>query len=379
MPRLLAAALAVLFLGLNSTSAANTLDELRRENDRLMARIAHLERRLEQPMGDGGFDYVPRDDARGDHHDHHGHNHHGDHAADCDCYDPCCDPHFDYCLRYHDTHGGHGNCNLNRYWSVNGGHGHDHGHGHDLDYGPAYHHSIDGYPLLHSPRTEFIFIERHVHLVCADARGADGGDVDEFEFEAELVYALNDRWVVIGAVPVIHLNPDADPSTTGIGDMEFGVRFMAFNGERDGVLFGMNVTTPTGDGDRDLGGTTAILPSAGWIHDFGCGNYVFNIVTWEIPIDVDAPEDVLLHDFVFSHTFLGTQDNRFFRYLTANFELNTEAVLNGVGSGSAVVDTTVGLTWVSGRDNEVSIGWSTPLSGDRNFNSLMLFNFIKHL
>jgi hypothetical protein len=44
-----------------------------------------------------------------------------------------------------------------------------------------------------------------------------------------------------------------------------------------------------------------------------------------------------------------------------------------------VVDATVGLTWLTGDENEFSVGWSFPLSGDRNFDNQFLFNFIRHL
>jgi hypothetical protein len=280
-------------------------------------------------------------------------------------------------LPFEDHHGGHGNgdvCGC-RNGSHCNGNGHHAGHAH----GPAYHHSIDGYPILHAARTEFFFVERHVHLRLDDVRGADGGTVDELEFEAELVYALNDRFVFIGTVPVIQLNPIFGPSTTGLGDLKFGLRMMAYNGERDAVLFGLDVVTPTGDPDRDLGGDTLLLPSANWVHDFGCGTYMFNVVTWEMPIDVDQPEDLFLHDLVLLHTFLGTEDATLFRYLTPSLEINTEAVINGPAAGRAVVDATIGLTWLTGDENEFSLGWSFPLTGDRNFDNQFLFNFIRHL
>jgi len=389
------------------SATAQTLEQLRLENQSLRAELARMRRQVFVPTSTAADDH---DHADHDHHhpgdhDHTGHDH--DHGIDPhhDPYwsDQACEPHFDYILPFPDHHGGHGHCDLCRCRSHGGhcghagdghagdghaghgnaGHGNaghgNAGHGHGHQHGPAYHHSIDGYPILHGARTEFFFVERHLHLRLADARGADGGEVDELEFEAELVYALNDRVVLIATMPLIHLNPADESSTTGIGDLEFGVRVMAYNGERDGWLFGLDVQTPTGDPDRDLGGETRLIPSANWVHDFGCGTYMFNVAAWEMPIDEDGPEDVFRHDFVLLHTFLHTADAACFRYLTPSLEINTEAVINGPNSGHAVVDATVGLTWLWGDENEISAGWSFPISGDRNFDNLFLLNFIRHL
>ncbi len=374
MARLFVAGIALLLVATNSGAVAATLDELLEENRALRARLAVMEQQL---VGTGAA-FHDHDESPHENHDHdHAHQHddlEADNAALCDGH---AEPHFDYCLMFERHHGGHGNCDL--CGCSNGIHGHGHpdhaGHAH----GPAYHHSIEGYPILHAARTEFFFVERHIHLRLDEVRGADGGVVDELEFEAELVYALNDRFVFIGTIPVVHLNPQSEPSTTGVGDFKFGLRMMAYNGERDGLLFGLDVVTPTGDPDRELGGDTLLLPSANWVHDFGCGTYMFNVVTWEMPIDVDQPEDLFLYDLVVLHSFLNTADFAMFRYLTSSLELNTEVVINGPSAGDTVVDATLGLTWLVGDENELSVGWSFPLSGDRNFDTQLVFNLIRHL
>lgn len=374
MSRVLVTAVAILLIGLKLSVSAQTLDALLHENRILRARLA-----AKQPQfvsWQGAFDEYGQHWHEDDDHKHSHESHHSQKHG-CALAKGRCEPHFDYCFPFEDHHGGHGYCDLCRSGHASGYNGDEDHHGHA--HGPAYHHSIDGYPMLHSARTEFFFVERHVHLRLADVRGADGGEVDELEFEAELVYALNDRLVLIGTVPVIHLNPLFEPSTTGVGDLEFGLRLLAFNGERDGLLFGLDVATPTGDPNRDLGGDTLLLPSANWVHDFGRGTYMFNVATWEMAIDVDQPEDLFLHDLVLLHTFLSTHDVTLFRYLTPCLEINTEAVINGPASGRTVVDATLGLTWLMGDENEVSVGWSFPLSGDRNFDNQLLFNFIKHL
>lgn len=395
-----------------TTPNTQLVDDLLQKNRQLQAQIDALEQQLATSndrltthtatwrYDDDGFETLRREDVQGDlghgddhhGHDHHGHDHgahrghdhsghgHGGYGSACDCCDLCCDPHFDCFLPYNAHHGGHGNCDL---CDCGGGrHGnHPHGAGHDEHaHGPAYHHSINGYPILHSSRMEFFFVERHIHLRLLDVRGADDGEADELEFEAEIVYALNDRWVVIATAPYACVNPINGPSTNGLSDMKFGVRLMGYNGRYDGVLFGLDITTPTGDPSRDLGGgNTVLAPSVNWVHDFGRGTYFTNILAWEMGVDVDAPANTIVNDFAILHTFLGTADARCFRYLTPSLELNTEATINGTDSGRTVVDLTLGLTWVAGRENEMAVGWSSPLTGDRNFNDLWLFNFIKHL
>ena len=163
--------------------------------------------------------------------------------------------------------------------------------------------------MLHAARAEFFFIERHLHFRLADTHGADDGAVDELEFEAEILYALNDRVVLIATAPFVSIDPMAGDSTSGFGDLEFGFRFLAFNGRRDGVFFGLDVTAPTGDDDRDLGaGHTVLAPVASWVHDFGCGTYMFNTVAWEVPVDVEEVENTLRYDLALLHTFVETAD-----------------------------------------------------------------------
>lgn len=320
------------------------------------------------------------DEATHDHgHDHDSGDSHGNAHGD----DPCrCETKFERFCPFEDHHGGHGHSDLCGCCNGHGigehgehGHGDEHGHEH----GPGYHHSIEGYPLLHNARAEFFFIERHFHFVLADVRGADDGEVNELEFEAELLYAINDKVALIAAVPVISLDPVDGPGTSGIGDLEFGLRFLAFNGKRDGLFFGLNVTAATGDVDRDLSeGNATIEPVAAWAHDFGGGTYMYNTVTVGVPVSVDEPENSFRYDVALLHTLLETSHSRWFRYLTPSFEVNTETALNGPDSGRMVVDLTAGLTWVVREEDEIAIGWSFPIAGDRDFDDLFIVNYVLH-
>ena len=151
-------------------------------------------------------------------------------------------------------------------------------------HGHAGHTSIEGYPFLHGIRTEIDFIERALEFDLVRSKGADGGLVDEWELEMELVWAINDRTILLFGAPLIWLDPAGQPQTTGFGDLELGVQFLAFDGRRDLLFFALNMTVPTGDADRDLGaGYTTLEPTALWLHDFGGGRYFQSRFGW-VPI-----------------------------------------------------------------------------------------------
>ena len=117
-------------------------------------------------------------------------------------------------------------------------------------------------------RTTHLLSEK-IRADFAHAANADDGEVHESEFEFELFWAMNNRIAWFVEFPVILLDPRSDPSTAGIGDLEAGFRFVAFDGEYDIVTFGLNVATPTGDADRHLGaGHTHLEPAFLWWHDF---------------------------------------------------------------------------------------------------------------
>jgi len=153
-----------------------------------------------------------------------------------------------------------------------------HGRGDPDEHGHAGHTSPDGYPYLHGIRTEIDFIERAFEFNLVRTNNADNGAVDELEFEAEVVYAFNSRTLFIVGTPLRALNPIGGPNTAGIGDLELGLQFLGFNGERSMLFGAVNMTVPTGDADRDLGsGTTVLEPTLLWLYDFGHGNYFVTV------------------------------------------------------------------------------------------------------
>jgi len=374
---------ALVVVGLASVAFGQNYEELVAENARLQAQLAALQAEHGDHEHGPAADAAHDDDHADEHaHQDHAHSHcesgrHGHENGHCNGHDHCHE-HFDFCLPFEAHHGGHGDCDL---CGCGGAHGNGHsGHGHNgHEHGPAYHHSIEGYPLLHPTVAHFEFIERHINLSLADVDGADDGEVDELEFETEITYALSDRVIVGIGAPLVSINPIDGENTTGFGDLELSVHMLAFNGPRDGVLFGLSATVPTGDPDRDLGeGNTVLEPHATWVHDFGCGTHMFNVVAFEIPIEVDEAENELHHDFVIAQCLVGTADAAFFRYLTPSFEVNTTSTINGPESGRTVVNFTTGMAWIVTDANEMSVGWSFPVSGDRDFDNQFIAHYVRH-
>lgn len=254
-----------------------------------------------------------------------------------------------------------------------------HHRGIEETHGHAGHTSIEGYPFLHGIRTEIDFIERAFEFDLVRSRGADGGLVDEWEFESELVWAINDRTILIVGAPLTFLDPVAGPSATGLGDMELGVQFMAFNGRRDLLFFALNMTAPTGNADRDLGsGHTTLEPTALWLHDFGRGTYFQSRFGWEVPLAVEDVGGRFRYDLGLYHTLACTQEWRAFRFLTPLIEANGITTLNGVDSGQTVLDLTTGLRWQVRKMDEAGVGWSFPVTGARDSDWQLILSYRRH-
>ena len=250
-----------------------------------------------------------------------------------------------------------------------------HARGESEEHGHAGHTSIDGYPFLHGIRTEIDFIERALEFGLASSKGID----DELEFEAELVWAINDRIIVILGAPLIALDPMIEPDSTGIGDLEFGIQMAAFTGKRDLVFFALNMAVPTGDADRDLGsGNVALAPTAMWLHDFGCGYYTQSRFSWEMPVSTIVDGGEFKYDIGLCHTYMPSKYWTMFQYFTTVVEANGVTKLNGTNHGETIVDLTVGCRWIVREMDEIGVGWSFPVTGTENFENQMLLSYRLH-
>lgn len=241
------------------------------------------------------------------------------------------------------------------------------------------HASREGYPFVHGLRTEIDFIERAWEFDLVRSSHADNGMVDELEFESELVWAINDHTIVILGAPLISLDPIVEPNTTGMGDLELGLQFLAFGGERDLLFVALNAALPTGDAERDLGtGHTTLEPTALWLHDFGKGTYFQSRFGWEIPVSTTDVGSDFKYDLGLYHTFVGTEHWNKFRYLTPLIEANGITALNEPGHGRTVLDLTTGFRWVVREMDEVGLGWSFPLTKSTNFDNQGILSYRYH-
>jgi len=276
-----------------------------------------------------------------------------------------------------DQHGGSSHGHDDSCWCDECGHGH-----HDFDYFDAYHHrheTAGGYPFFEMLVTEHAFIERKVRLDYVSTNGADGGEVDEDELEFEFFWAVNNRLAVFVEAPYAWLNPESDPNTSGFGDLEAGFRFVAFDGEYTIVTFGLNVATPTGDSDRDLGsGHTSLEPVMLMWHDLGCGWVFQGELAFEIPVSVRDPENEFHYNFALSRTLLGTCDWCYFQYLTPLIELNGVTEVNGPTYGETVINVTPGVRWAVNETDHAGFGFSFPVTNEEKFESKFILSYIHH-
>ena len=180
-------------------------------------------------------------------------------------------------------------------------------------------------------------------------------------------------------MPLIWLDPIADPNTYGVGDLEFGLQMLAYNGERSMFFIALNASVPTGDDKRDLGsGDTVLEPTTLWLYDFGGGSYLQNRIGFEIPVDTDVAENTLNYDIGIYHTCLSTEEWPVFRFWTAIAEVNGSSVMNSADAGQNFVDLTLGMRWLVREADEVGIGWSFPVSASEAFDQQLWMSYRLH-
>jgi hypothetical protein len=247
---------------------------------------------------------------------------------------------------------------------------------HDWDHFAPFHHrheTRDGFPILELLKTDHAFLERKVRLDFVSTRGCDNGTADETEFNTEFFWALNNRIAVVVESPLIFRRPDDAPRATGVGDTEFGLRFVAFNGETSILTFGLNVSTPTGNDRVGLGaGYTVLEPVALWWYDLGHGNALQSELAIETPLGGSETQSEFRYNVGVSHTIRATEGLRFFHWLTPLVEVNGLTTLNGDACGQTTVDLTPGLRWTVSDGIHAAVGWSFPITGTRDYDSQLI-------
>jgi hypothetical protein len=343
---------------------AQSREELLQENQELKAHVKALEAALAEKAGK-----VPdaKSEEKPDGKDGNGKHGHG-HGA---CKEPPEDR-FDFCRPFKkgDDDKDKPSC-LDGHDGKNGDDKEKEIPGHDRD------ESFYGYPFFHPVRTENAWLERELRIEFARIKGAGGRLPDSFNIDFELNYALNNRIGLVLSAPVIWLNPNGLPEAGGVGDLELGFRFVAFNAKHDLLTFGLNVITPTGDEKRLLGlGHTELEPELLNLTDFGHGWLLNTELALRTPVSTNDVPDRFVYNFALGKTILATEHGKHFQWFTPFVELNGTTFLNGPqATGVTAIDVTPGFHVEMGKHLHYSVGYSIPVTGPRFSDYQVRFDF----
>ena len=184
----------------------------------------------------------------------------------------------------------------------------DSGHSHGA--GHDRHESIDGFHFFHPLRTEHAFIERVTVFGLNYTKNAvsDGGRRDERNISYELFLPVNNRFAFVLEGDVKSLRPEDGPTVTGHGDMTVDLRFVAYNGPRMMLTMGLGVDLPTGNANRGLGeGHFSLAPSLFNLIDFGRGWVLQSQFIVDVPVSVRADVANTFHyNFALGKTLMST-------------------------------------------------------------------------
>lgn len=274
-------------------------------------------------------------------------------------------------------------------------------------------------------RMSAAFPANSIGLSYARTRDVDRGEADESAFAIDLVWKLTDRAFFTFGAPLVIRDPVNDSNTAGIGDLEFGLRWVAYSFTRQPTLqareergagtpvpgtaggfrrasgstpsvgtyaspggygggiedfyltVGLNVTVPTGDRDRGLGeGHTFLEPVVlTWYH-LGGGTVFQSDIGLGVPVSGGQGNEVFRYNFALSQSLESTKDWQFFRWVTPLIELNGATSFGGRDSGGTVVNLTPGVRWEPIRNKYAGVAYSFPLTGSREFDGQFIFSFI---
>ena len=174
-----------------------------------------------------------------------------------------------------------------------------------LDPWPHSHFSRRGTPFVHLFNLEPAFLDRDLFL---DYRFAAGAGEDEAELEAELEWALTRRIGLVIEAPLVSLNPDDGQTERGLGDVAVAPRFLLADAEEFLLAANLELTLPTGQSSRGLGGGEAALaPSlSAWV-DLGGGLDNWYSLSTQVGSEhgLESGDAELFYNVAFTYSFLG--------------------------------------------------------------------------
>jgi len=158
-----------------------------------------------------------------------------------------------------------------------------------------------GTPFIHLFGLEPAFLDRDLFL---DVVVTSADDEDETELAAELEYAFTRRLGIVAELPVVHLNPEAGETETGLGDAAIAPRAVLIETDRFLLAANLDVTLPTGSESRGLGGgEVALAPSVSTWLDLG--NWVTLSTQFGTEHGLETGDSELFYSAALTYSFQG--------------------------------------------------------------------------
>jgi hypothetical protein len=235
-----------------------------------------------------------------------------------------------------------------------------------------------GTPLIVPLLTEQAFLEREINFLFFRTNGVDDRTANREALFTSLTWQLNNRLEVVFSVPFFFRHPtDGEKDFDNFGDVLIGGRFLVFDGEHSIFTVGLNVFTPTGSRSNRLGnGFTTVAPAAYWWQDLGNATVLQTELSVQTPVGTGEGTSQLNYNFCLMHTFPSTGSWTYFQWLTPTLEVTGRTDLNGASSGRTVVNLTPGIIWLKGPKDQFGVGFSFPVTHEREFDSAILLNYL---
>lgn len=229
-------------------------------------------------------------------------------------------------------------------------------------------------------RTEAPFVERNYRIDYLGSNGLQEPVGDESQFASELTYSFTDRFGVVLAAPLTTRSNLDEPDASGFGDLTAGVRYVFIGYENEDpfkLALGLNVLTPTGDVNRNLGaGQTFLEPELLMFQKLGKQAFMQSQFGLGIPTRGDNTSTDFSWNLGMGYVFTEIAVSQLFKFPTAVVELNGATGLGGSDAGMTVVDFTPGLRWSIRSRAFGGVAMSVPLSSAKEFETQLILSLI---
>lgn len=228
-----------------------------------------------------------------------------------------------------------------------------------------------GFDMFPPDRAEFFY--------AAGPSGSPPNRVDYQEFAAYFEYALSDCFSGFIEAPLRLINPDISSHSTGIADINLGIKALLLSNESSRTTFQLRAYLPTGDDDRRLGtGNVSIEPALLQYQRLSEKWLMENEFRVWVPLTDDNSAGAVLR---YGAGISYTHPNQCPCQLSFSpvFEMVGWTVLDGEAtttfgpptsaSGDTIVNAKLGLR-ISYRGEQIYAGMGQSLTSDRWYNQL---------